>query len=289
MYLLGIEAFLAIIENGSLSKAAGMLHLSQSSVSHRLKILEGELGFKLIERHPGVRGITITERGRAFIAIAEKSVRIEKEIEDIRTLATVTTLNIGTADSISLYLLPNLYQTIRHNLLNVQPKIITQHTLETYAQIKSGDIDVGFVKRAFDMPGVIVTKIIEEEMVLVRYGKPSENLKAIHPCDLDHTNEIFMDWGYQYQLWHDGHWLSTTPAYHVDAAHLIFMLFDSDKQWSIVPRSVFKAMNASGPYYEQTLTSKPPNRTCYLIKHSHLKANKVPVVSFIEQYCRQHF
>ncbi|MDK2867106.1 MAG: LysR family transcriptional regulator, transcriptional activator of the cysJI operon [Clostridiales bacterium] len=284
MYLLGIEAFLAIIENGSLSKAAEMLHLSQSSVSHRLKMLEGELGFKLIERQPGVRGITITERGRAFIAIAEKSVRLEREIEDIRSLASVITLNIGTADSISLYLLPDLYKTLLHTLPNVQPKIITQHTLETYAQIKSGDIDVGFVKRAFDMPGVIVTKILEEEMVLVRYGNPPENLNAVQPCDLEHANEIFMDWGYQYQLWHDTHWLPATPAYHVDAAHLIFMLFDSDKQWSIVPRSIFKAMQDSGPFYEQPLASKPPNRSCYLIKHSHLRADKISAVRFIEQY-----
>jgi DNA-binding transcriptional LysR family regulator len=50
-----IQAFLAVVSNQSLTKAAEILHLSQSSVSHRLKNLEQELDLILIERGKGLK------------------------------------------------------------------------------------------------------------------------------------------------------------------------------------------------------------------------------------------
>ena len=280
----GIQAFLAIIENGSISKAADILHLSQSSVSHRLINLENELGFKLIERQPGIRGITLTNYGRAFINVAEKSILIEKEIKNIRLLSHKIPLNIGTADSISLYLLPPLYKTLLDEFEYVQPRIITQHTLETYESIKAGDVDIGFVKRDFNMPNIIVNKILDEEMVLVRYGQPSHNIAPINPCELNSCHEIFMDWGYSYQIWHDSLWKEDNHMIRVDAAHLIFDLLNNENQWSIVPKSIFETMKNRGPFYEQPLTNPPPTRSCYLIKHKYVNSNKLHAINFIENY-----
>jgi DNA-binding transcriptional LysR family regulator len=180
--------------------------------------------------------------------------------------------------------MPGFYSALTRHFDSVRPRIITQHTLETYEHIKSGDIDIGFVKRAFDMPNVLVSKLLEEEMVLVRYGSPAAFSKAIHPSALNRANEIFMDWGYQYQQWHDTCWQPTAPLYHVDAAHLIFSLFDKATQWSIVPRSIFEAMKDRGPFFEQPLNAKPPNRTCYLVWHKHLSADKASFIPFIEQH-----
>ncbi|MFD2880212.1 LysR family transcriptional regulator [Paenibacillus rhizoplanae] len=53
MYFPGIEAFLAIVRTGSISKAAELLHLSQATVSYRLKTLEQEMGGLLVERRKG--------------------------------------------------------------------------------------------------------------------------------------------------------------------------------------------------------------------------------------------
>lgn len=50
MYFPGIEAFLAIVRTGSISKAVDLLHLSQATVSYRLKTLEQGMGGLLVER-----------------------------------------------------------------------------------------------------------------------------------------------------------------------------------------------------------------------------------------------
>lgn len=278
-----IEAFLAIIENGSISKAAELLHLSQSSVSYRLKTLESELGFKLIERNQGVQGISLTSFGESYLNIAEKLVRLKKETELIKQKGAKLNLRIGAADSISLYIMPALYKFLMKEFRDVRVNIITQHTLETYESVKKKEIDIGFVKREFSMPNVSVQKIIDEKMILVRKKHSDNNeYEEIMPEQLDSQNEIFMDWGYSYQIWHDYWWKPNDYLIRVDTASLIFQLLEDERTWAIVPRSVYKKMNSEGKYIEQKLKSAPPNRTCFMLTHKFKDKRKEHVYKAIE-------
>ena len=51
----GLECLVAIVEEGSLTKAAAVLHMSQPALSHQIAAIERELGTPVIERLP--RGI----------------------------------------------------------------------------------------------------------------------------------------------------------------------------------------------------------------------------------------
>ena len=59
-----LQYFLAIAEEGQITKAAQRLHMAQPPLCHQLKVFEDELGVKLIER--GSRKIQLTELGRAL-------------------------------------------------------------------------------------------------------------------------------------------------------------------------------------------------------------------------------
>ena len=284
MYFIGIEAFLAIIESGSISKAADLLHISQSSVSYRLKTLENELGFKLLERNQGVKGITLTGQGHSYLNVAEKLMILKNETDHIKEADYKINLKIGVADSISLFLLPELYKGICESFEVVRASVLTQHTLETYESIKAKDTDVGFVKGEFNMPNVFVKKIIDEEMVLVRYGDASKYTQPIEASALESKDEIFMDWGYAYQVWHDNWWKPNDYLIRVDAAHLIFDMLDHEAKWAIVPRSIYEALAIKGKFVEQKLTSSPPKRSCYMIYHKYVDKLKKPIISYIEQY-----
>lgn len=54
--------FLAIAEEGSITKAADRLHMDQSPLSKQLKMLENELNIELFERN--TRNLRITEAGK---------------------------------------------------------------------------------------------------------------------------------------------------------------------------------------------------------------------------------
>lgn len=73
----GIETFVAIAEQGSLSEAARALGLARSIVSERLAELEREVGTRLVQRT--TRRMALTEDGLAFLAHAR---RITREIDD---------------------------------------------------------------------------------------------------------------------------------------------------------------------------------------------------------------
>src|SRR5262252_5017297 len=64
----GLECLVTIIEQGSLTKAAAALHMSQPALSHQIAAIERELGTPVVERLP--RGIRPTAAGLAAVAEA---------------------------------------------------------------------------------------------------------------------------------------------------------------------------------------------------------------------------
>lgn len=66
-----LHAFEAAARHASFAAAAVELHLSQAAVSHRVRLLERHLGFKLFERLP--RSLRLTDMGRAYLPSVRKA------------------------------------------------------------------------------------------------------------------------------------------------------------------------------------------------------------------------
>jgi DNA-binding transcriptional LysR family regulator len=67
-----LECLVTVVEQGSLTKAAAALHMSQPALSHQIAAIERELGTPVIERLP--RGIRPTAAGLAAVAEARIAV-----------------------------------------------------------------------------------------------------------------------------------------------------------------------------------------------------------------------
>lgn len=65
-----LEYFVALVQTGSITKAAQQLYVAQPSLTKSLKLLEEELGFPLVER--SVSGVRLTEKGRKVYAEARQ-------------------------------------------------------------------------------------------------------------------------------------------------------------------------------------------------------------------------
>ncbi|AOB32661.1 transcriptional regulator [Bordetella sp. H567] len=70
---LGMQAFLAIVEQGGFQQAASHLCLSQTAVSHRIRKLEASLGVTLLART--TRDVTLTDAGRALLPRVRSAMR----------------------------------------------------------------------------------------------------------------------------------------------------------------------------------------------------------------------
>ena len=75
----------ALARTGSVQDAAREVHLSQSAVSHRIKALEGHLGFRLTEAQG--RGVILTGEARRYVAAVRPALAILREAHSGRDQA----------------------------------------------------------------------------------------------------------------------------------------------------------------------------------------------------------
>ena len=95
MQLNELRTFLAIIETGSLIKASEQLNVTQSTVTARLKSLEGEIGQTLINRQKS--GVSLTAAGVRFQRYASTITNLWRQARQETSLpdALSTVCNIG--------------------------------------------------------------------------------------------------------------------------------------------------------------------------------------------------
>ncbi|MDU4960994.1 MAG: LysR family transcriptional regulator [Sporomusaceae bacterium] len=291
MYVAGIEAFLAIIQTQNLKKAADVLNLTQATVSYRLKALEQELGGVLVERGKGLQRISLTPFGEAFVSIAERWDSLRQDVEKLRAAGPQLTLVIGGSNSLNTYILPPLYRALIQYRPRIQLQFRTQHSLELWDMIERREIDVGFVKMERTVPNIDVEPFYVDQSVLIRPATPhGGELLPLHPLQLHAADEIYFNWGPDFEIWHSRWWDPLRPAcIPVDNAGLIFSLMRSPEQWAVVPKSVADTFVKTGQFAIQQLIEPPPERVCYKIMHRHGRPAARKSLLVLERYMTELF
>ena len=103
-----LESFYWVAQLRNFSAAAEKLHITQPTVSYRIRELEEHLGVSLFVRQK--RGLLLTSEGEALKRYAESMIGIARDIEsNIRTRNTrLPTLRVGVMDSFAVVCLPAL-------------------------------------------------------------------------------------------------------------------------------------------------------------------------------------
>lgn len=102
-----LRAFNAVATQGSYTRAAESLHVSQPTLSAHVKELEERYGVKLFERRG--RGIQLTEFGRSVLDITQRLFRIETEVEELLLSAReLVTGNLRVGSDAPYHIIPML-------------------------------------------------------------------------------------------------------------------------------------------------------------------------------------
>ena len=72
-----LRYFVAVADEGQMTRAAHKLHIAQPALSQAIAQLESELGLELLERH--ARGVTLTQAGEAFLPKARAALAAETD------------------------------------------------------------------------------------------------------------------------------------------------------------------------------------------------------------------
>lgn len=136
-----LRSFVAVADLGGVTRAAGVLNLTQSAVSMQLKRLEDMLGVPLLDRSN--RSIGLTAAGEQLLSYARRMVELNDDI-----MARLTDqvfegeIVLGVPHDIVYPAVPQVLQRFAAQFPRMKVNLITSFTRELKVQFQRGECDV---------------------------------------------------------------------------------------------------------------------------------------------------
>lgn len=259
-----IEAFVAICEAKSISKAAGKLFISQPSLSTKLKTLEQETGCRLLARGKGQRELSLTEAGRRFYDLALQYRSIIRQMREVGTQTAPETLRVSSLNSVGTYLMMPVYERYMQQNRETVLEIQDLPTLPVCASLERRETDLAFAFSEKLPRGVLSSPVFSEPMVLVCTGDTAES-RRVSVRELDPRREIYTGWFKSYHQWHEAAFgKNSVPQVRVEIMSQL-LYFVRRGGWSIVPASVGRGLAAEGDVACHSLDVGVPRRVTYCL------------------------
>jgi DNA-binding transcriptional LysR family regulator len=168
MDLLHLEHFLAVVDEGTFTRAAERMNRTQPAISQSIRRLEEEVGAPLFARD--VHEITLTEAGRLLADYARRLLGMRddaiRRVADLRTLKAGT-LTIAAHEAAAVYLLPAPLRAYLQRFPDIKVGIQRSRLAEIPRQVMDREVDVGFVKEKPTFHELQTVEVHSDQMVLV--------------------------------------------------------------------------------------------------------------------------
>jgi len=162
-----LKYFLAVVDAGSVTRAAEVLDIAQPALSQALSRMERDLGVKLFERTR--RGAQLTPAGEAIVEDIRLSVaRIDAASHRAREIGAQRggRLTIGFASAALFSLLPRAIAALREEVPNVELMLREMSNAEQASALEKCTIDIGLLHTPVAVGGRMREKMIARERLL---------------------------------------------------------------------------------------------------------------------------
>ncbi len=164
-----LATFVRIVDVGSLTRAADVLHIAQPALSQQINALEAELGQRLLTRSK--QGVEPTEAGAALYRHAQV---ILKQLDDAvaevcllgREVAGQVFLGLAPYSTANLIALP-LLAAVRERYPHIVLRVTDNFGLVLSEAMMSGRVHLAILYDAGPIKGLVFERLITEELVLV--------------------------------------------------------------------------------------------------------------------------
>ena len=146
MTLLAYQVFLAVVEQESFQKAAQVLNLTPSAISHAVASMETELGSALFIRSK--QGVYLTNYGKELFPYIKNVQNSEEYLQ--QAVAQIGgmekgVVRIGTFNSACVEWMPSLLRGFEKDYPNIRIDIYQGSYDDVYQWLKDGIVDLGFL------------------------------------------------------------------------------------------------------------------------------------------------
>ena len=158
---------ITLAQEGSFSKAADNLNITQPSLSQYIKKIEKQVGLELFDRTNG--DVRLTDAGRVYIDAGRRILDIEHQMENSFTdLSTHKTgsLIIGAAPYRAVSMLPSISRSFQSLHPGMHLIVREGTTAEIVEGMEHGEYDLALTLLPIDERLFAWEKVVEEELVL---------------------------------------------------------------------------------------------------------------------------
>ena len=189
------RTFLEIVHSGSFLRAADRLHVTQTTVSARIRTLEDELGRQLFVRNRN--GAHLTPAGREFERFAQSFVQIWERARHQLAIPRGRTSVVALGGELSLWnpLLLDWLVWMKKAKSEIAIHAHVGVPDQLIEQLRTGVLDIAVLYAPKLLPGFRVELLQEEQLVLVRTRGGDEAEAA--------NSYVYVDWGPLFAAQHD--------------------------------------------------------------------------------------
>jgi DNA-binding transcriptional LysR family regulator len=198
------RTFVEIVSTGSFIKAADRLHVAQTTVSARVRLLEQQLGRPLFVRNKG--GATLTPAGEQFLRFAPTFVQLWQRARQQVAVPEGhrAVLTVGSEVSLWQPILLEWVRMMRRSHPDIALRAHVDVPQDLISHVAAGLVDVAIMYAPQHRPGLEIDLLVEEELVLVTTDL--SNHRA------DDPRYVHVEWGPDFTLHHGASFPDATPS-----------------------------------------------------------------------------
>jgi len=154
-----LRAFEAVARTGSLTRAAGAMHVTHGAISHQLKGLEDDLGVRLIER--AGRGVRLTDEGARFAGRVRSALAdLAEAVREITEHNNPRQFRVSVMPSFAArWLLPRIGR-----FMAAHPDIdLDVRASVTLTDFRRDDVEAALRYGGGNYPGVVSEHLLDDE------------------------------------------------------------------------------------------------------------------------------
>ena len=180
-----MQVFNAVIEAGSVSRAATRLNLTQPAVSIALSNLEAALGFSLFHRSKGFFAPTTEalqlhgEVAQSLLAFA----RMHQRADEIRS-GSVGAVSIASNGALAINFLPKVIAAFQTDNPGLSVELKVHSSRQIAAWVSGGQVDIGLIDTPIPVAGLKADVFRLRCVCIMRDDDPLQTVSVVRPHDL---------------------------------------------------------------------------------------------------------
>jgi DNA-binding transcriptional LysR family regulator len=165
MELRHLRYFIAVAEEGHITRAAERLGMQQPPLSRQIKAIEGEMDVQLFRRK--ARGVELTDAGRAFLDDARAMLaHLDHAFDTARRTARGEQGRISVGYTLFHPVVPRVIREFRQAFPLVSLTLEESSPYDLIERMQNDKIDVAFITLIADQEGVAIEPLLEEPRVV---------------------------------------------------------------------------------------------------------------------------